>query len=130
MDGGELPEGLHGAHGRLEYDAGADALLCRVCGGSCRNLAQHARRAHGLSADEYRELAGLNRGTRLVAPSIREKLRERAAPLIAQLRAEGKLRTWGGRTPRSSGGTRRPRSRRSCAGCGPRRTAVVRRTTE
>lgn len=95
MDDGGVPALPHGVHGRLDYDEAADAILCYVCGGWYRNLAQHARRAHGLEAAAYRDLAGLNRGTRLVTPSIRERLRERAAPLIAGLRAEGKLRNWG-----------------------------------
>lgn len=92
MGGPDVPAG---ADGRLEYDEGADALRCRVCGGWHRNLAQHARLAHGLSADAYRALAGLNRGTRLVSPGVSARLREATAPLIARLRAEGKLRNWG-----------------------------------
>lgn len=79
MDDGGVPALRYGVHGRLEHDTAADTLLCRVCGGWYRNLAQHARRAHGLPADEYRALAGLNRQTRLVA----------------RVRSEGKLRTWG-----------------------------------
>ena len=94
MDRHESTEGLHGTYGRLEYDEETDALLCRVCGGGYRNLAQHARLAHGLSADAYRELAGLNRQTRLITPSLRDRLREAAAPTIARLRAEGCLRNW------------------------------------
>jgi hypothetical protein len=86
---------LHAAFGRLEHDPEADALRCHVCGHGFRNLAQHARRTHGLDAAAYRELAGLNRRTRLVTPSLSERLREATAPTIARLRAEGKLRNWG-----------------------------------
>ena len=32
-----------GEVGRLEYDPVEDVLLCHVCGGRYRNLAQHAR---------------------------------------------------------------------------------------
>lgn len=83
-----------GTRGRLDYDEHEDALLCHVCGRWKRNLAQHARLAHGLGADEYRELAGLNRTTRLITPSMRARLREAAAPTIERLRAEGRLRRW------------------------------------
>lgn len=90
----ELEHPPFGELGRLEYDPVQDALLCHVCGGWYRSLAQHARLAHRLLADDYRELAGLNRQTALVTPTMRERLRTVAAPLIAQLRAEGKLRRW------------------------------------
>lgn len=83
-----------GELGRLEYDPVADALLCHVCGGPYRNLAQHARLAHGLPADDYRKLAGLNRQTPLMTPTMRERLRAVVIPLIARLRKEGKLRRW------------------------------------
>jgi hypothetical protein len=39
-----------GTLGRLDYDA----LSCHICGEWKRNLAQHARLAHRLSADAYR----------------------------------------------------------------------------
>jgi hypothetical protein len=32
--------------------------------------------------------------TRVITPTMRERLRETSAPLIAQLRAEGKPRRW------------------------------------
>jgi hypothetical protein len=83
-----------GTLGPLEYDSIEDAQRCHVCGAGKRNLAQHARLAHGLTADAYRELAGLNRQTRLITPTLRARLRETTAPLIAGLRAAGKLRRW------------------------------------
>lgn len=83
-----------GEVGRLEYDPVEDALLCHVCGGHYHNLAQHARLTHHLGASEYRKVAGLNRQTPLVTPTMRERLREVAIPLIARLRTEGKLRRW------------------------------------
>ncbi len=83
-----------GEIGRLEYDPIEDALLCHVCGGWYHNLAQHVRLRHHMSASDYREYAGLNRQTRLITPTMRERLRDLTAPLIARLRAEGKLRRW------------------------------------
>ena len=84
-----------GTLGRLEYDPLEDRLLCHVCGGWFRNLAQHARLTHGWTVDDYRASAGLNRQTRLIAEGLRERLRQQTAPLIARLQAEGKLRNWG-----------------------------------
>lgn len=83
-----------GAFGHLDYEALIDALCCHVCGQWKRNLAQHARLAHRLSADAYRALAGLNRTTKLVTPTMRARLREVGVPLIERLRAEGRLRRW------------------------------------
>ena len=83
-----------GRLGLLDYDAADDTLQCHVCGKRFRNLAQHARIAHSLNADEYREWFSLNRSTRLMSPGMRDRLREVTAPTIAKLRAEGKLRNW------------------------------------
>ncbi|GIW07417.1 MAG: hypothetical protein KatS3mg060_2222 [Dehalococcoidia bacterium] len=83
-----------GTLGRLDYDALTDALCCHICGQWKRNLAQHARLAHRLSADAYRALAGLNRTTKLVTPTMRTRLREVGVPVIERLRAEGRLRRW------------------------------------
>ena len=83
-----------GTVGRLDYDALTDALCCHVCGEWKRNLAQHARLAHRLSADAYRALAGLNRTTKLVTPTMRARLRDVGVPVIERLRAEGRLRRW------------------------------------
>lgn len=55
-----------------------------------QDVAQHARLTHGLSAAEFRDLAGLNRTTRLVCHGKRTRLREIALPTIARLRAECK----------------------------------------
>jgi hypothetical protein len=84
----------YGQRGTLDYDPVDGTLLCHVCGGRYRNLAQHARLAHGLAADDYRALAGLNRQTRLITPEMRARLREVTAPTIAKLRARGKLKRW------------------------------------
>ncbi|MCC6475369.1 MAG: MucR family transcriptional regulator [Burkholderiales bacterium] len=84
-----------GQVGTIERDPLEDRLRCHVCGRWCRNLAQHARLAHELAAAEYRATFGLNRQTRLVSDGMRERLREAAAPVIARLRAEGRLRNWG-----------------------------------
>jgi hypothetical protein len=85
----------YGRRGHLEYDPDEDRLLCHLCGGWFRSLASHARRAHSLSANDYRELAGLNRQTHLLSPGMRSRLREVTAPTITRLRAEGALRNWG-----------------------------------
>lgn len=87
-------ETCFGTIGRLEYDEGSDAFLCHVCGQWKRNLASHAMRAHNISPDEFRELAGLNRQTRLLVPSLRERLAVIGRPNIERARAAGKLPNW------------------------------------
>lgn len=85
---------LHSPPGTLEYDPDADRLRCTVCGNWYRNLAQHARLTHGLSAADYRELAGLNRTTALMAPGLRDHQRTVQAPRLRRLHAEGRIVTW------------------------------------
>jgi hypothetical protein len=79
---------FHGTLGVLECDEFEDKLRCHLCGDWYRNLAQHVRLVHGLSAHEYREIAGLNRQTRLVSPGMRAHLREITAPFLAQSHRE------------------------------------------
>lgn len=57
---GNLEAPPFGELGRLEHDDLDDTLLRHVCGGHLRNLAQHARLAHDLTDDDYRELAVLS----------------------------------------------------------------------
>lgn len=90
------PTGVRfGVYGRLDRAPIDGRLICHVCGAGYTNLAQHARLAHGLDAVGYRELAGLNQTTRLMSDDYRARIREASAPLIARLRAQGKLRNWG-----------------------------------
>lgn len=84
----------NGMIGQLEYDEDLDAFLCHLCGAWKRNLAAHALRAHRITSDEYRELAGLNRQTRLMVPSLRERLASVGRPNIERARAAGKLPNW------------------------------------
>jgi len=45
-------------------------------------------------AADYRELAGLNRTTPLIAPGLRERHRQRQGPRLRRLHAEGRIVTW------------------------------------
>jgi hypothetical protein len=67
-DGATLPP--FGRLGALDLQPAGSGVQCHVCGRHFANLAQHARLAHRLWADDYRERFGLNRGTALVAPSL------------------------------------------------------------
>jgi len=70
---GDLP-----ARGALRADDDGARLQCHVCGRFYPGLALHARRAHGLGPEEYRERYGLARGQSLYAPAYAEKLRRAA----------------------------------------------------
>ncbi len=65
-----------GRFGLLSQDDSGH-LLCHVCGRGLLHLGTHARRAHGLSADDYRERYGLTSGTRLVAERVRELMSQK-----------------------------------------------------
>jgi len=61
---GDLPPA-----GALLADADGARLQCHGCGRFYPGLALHARRAHGLSPDDYRARYGLARGRSLYAPA-------------------------------------------------------------
>jgi ROS/MUCR transcriptional regulator protein len=73
---------LHAPPGRLVADPDDDVLLCHLCGRWFTSLGRHVG-AHCLSADEYRELTGLEPRRALVARWLSrrraEVLRERIA---------------------------------------------------
>lgn len=62
-----------GVYGRLTEDA-EGRLICHECGGAYLSLAAHVYLAHGLTADEYREVYELPRTTKLAAVSVREQI--------------------------------------------------------
>jgi predicted transcriptional regulator len=73
---------LYAPRGELRVDAQDGRLQCHVCGRWYRALAStHVSRAHGLSADAYRELVGLHPRHPLWAPDLSaaqaQRLRER-----------------------------------------------------
>lgn len=74
---------LFGPVGELPYDPDEDRVQCHLCGGWFRALAPGHLRRHDLTADEYRQIAGLKPSRALAVPSLSElraaQLRERAA---------------------------------------------------
>ena len=68
------PDG-HGRHGILDTTQ-EGLLLCHECGQAFSHLATHARRAHGLTAAQYRSAHGLGVSRRLVAPAVSERMRD------------------------------------------------------
>jgi predicted transcriptional regulator len=75
---------LFALRGELPVDMDEQRVQCHVCGGWYRALAPtHLSRAHGVTADEYRELVGLRPRHPLWAPDLIEaqgaRLRSRIA---------------------------------------------------
>jgi hypothetical protein len=70
--------------GSVDVDREADVLRCHMCGRWWKALNVHAPNHHGLSADEYRRLAGLKRTEPLTAPCV-------AAARAAALRRRMKM---------------------------------------
>lgn len=66
--------GLHAPPGTLTRDAETGRLCCHLCGRWFRSLGSHVR-AHGHTADTYRESMGLCRTRALTEPACRRRSR-------------------------------------------------------
>lgn len=64
----------HPDYGRLIRRG--DRLACHLCGRVFHHLGGHFGRAHGLTADEYRELFGLMQKSTLIGTALRDKGRQ------------------------------------------------------
>lgn len=70
----------------VERLQGFDEFLCQEqlpcliegCGWQGKNLGQHVNREHGLTAEQFKELAGFNRCTGLVAPDTQRRMTQQA----------------------------------------------------
>jgi hypothetical protein len=69
-----------GEPGLLATDGGT--VQCHLCGRAYRYPAVHVLRAHGLSANEYRECFGLRASTSLMASALREVFRRVHEPRL------------------------------------------------
>lgn len=67
-----------GVYGSVTVDE-EGRLICHECGGAFLSLAAHVFLAHGMTADEYREVYELSRSTKLTAVSVRERIGRSAA---------------------------------------------------
>jgi hypothetical protein len=76
--------------GSLAFDSDEDRVRCHLCGRWFRALAPgHLLHKHGIDADSYRELAGLNPRHPLSVPSLRAL---RARRLRARMRSDERIR--------------------------------------
>lgn len=66
------PDG-HGLYGHLTTDS-TGRLICHECGCSFLHLGTHAKRAHGLSREQYRAAHGLELTAVLMAVEVRQKM--------------------------------------------------------
>ena len=75
-----------GFYGRVEEDA-EGKLICHECGSSYHSLSAHINRAHGMSADEYRERYEIPRTFALSSSSLKKRRSEmsKTPERIAQL---------------------------------------------
>ena len=67
---------MYGQAGILAYDDVEDKVQCHICGKWFRGLNNHVWKTHDLSADDYREEFGLNRGQGLICEGTRQRLSE------------------------------------------------------
>jgi len=66
-----------GYYGLLEETG--EGLLCHECGRAYEHLGLHVWRGHGMTAAQYREAHGLQRGRGLVAKELRSRIQTAAA---------------------------------------------------
>jgi hypothetical protein len=88
---------LYALHGELPVDVDEQRVRCHLCGRWYRALAPtHLSRAHGLTAEKYRELVGLRPRHALWAPdlieaqSARRRARFAAEPSLRAAMAKGR----------------------------------------
>jgi len=74
------------AYGEVRYDEFGDMFQCEfpvigkngkreMCGKWCQDLVRHITQAHGITADEYKKLMGLDLKEPLMSKRTRHKLR-------------------------------------------------------
>jgi len=82
-------------------------VRCNACGAWFEALGGHIRRAHQLLADEYKAMFGLNAGTGLVSPAVRQRQQEIAREVFGAFWSTDTARF---RTPEQrSASSRQPR---------------------
>lgn len=59
--------------GELHYDS-EGKVICHICGRAYNNLSNHITQAHNIKPNIYKEMFGLNRGTKLTSKSSSERL--------------------------------------------------------
>ena len=96
---------IYGQLGVLETDD--RHVRCHACGAWFEALGGHIRRAHQLLADEYKAMFGLNAGTGLVSPAVRQRQQEIAREVFGAFWSTDTARF---RTPEErSASSRQPR---------------------
>ena len=83
---GEWDGPVHGALGVLAVECDGSRVQCHACGRWFKALAHHTRPAHLLTPHEYRAIFGLNAGTALDAPALRDVKRRNSAPVLERYR--------------------------------------------
>jgi hypothetical protein len=83
-------ERLVGTPGVLEYTPDQERVVCPMCGRLLRSISGAHLRLHGLeTADEFRELWGLNRTQPLSSPDMSERMRNNALANDFESRVKG-----------------------------------------
>ena len=113
-----LPDGtgLHAPLGELAVEEGTGSLCCHLCGRWFVSLGSHVR-AHGHTADSYRETMGLCRSTALTAAALsvaiagRTTAQYRHDPELWHRLADGRAARGGGSAPQVAGYSQEPAQR-------------------
>ena len=79
--------GGFGYHGVLIKEMAPGNIQCHSCGRFFRHLPTHTRQAHGLLADDYRDMYGFSRDTPLVHAELSAKFRKSAIERLRHYKA-------------------------------------------
>ena len=135
-----LPDGtgLHAPYGQLVIESGTGRVCCHLCGRWYVSLGGHLR-AHGHTADSYREMMGLCRSRPLVAEALSRSIAARQSEAYRrspELRARlaigqelskaGRLATLAHNTRAASASAERARIRRAALEAGRKTRAAQR----
>lgn len=91
----------HGQYGILERDE--DSVLCHECGRRLQSLAWHLRKAHEMTAEDYRQAYGLGRSQELISLGL---LRRYSQAAISRVGTSGWRRFEAARDPVAASRTR------------------------
>lgn len=80
----------HGFYGCILVSIDGKFIQCHVCGKLFASVSAHARQAHKITADDYREKYMLSKTTALISETERQRMKEVTLKWIASLTPEEK----------------------------------------
>lgn len=87
----QIPKAVgYGYYGAILVTLDGEKMQCHVCGKLFGDVGIHARQAHSIAYDEYRDKYQLARGTSLISEAVRGQRKDRTLRWLASLTPEQK----------------------------------------